>query len=317
MNRSKMILYNHVIKHLGINLFSCDECSQEFATSKLLKKHISSEHGSDEMRRAYNNWILEVNDVSGESWFKCNFPECNFTAASKKGAGLHALSSHTEKSFICHQCGDSFLTESSLAHHSKYKHKKESGPIFMLYQCKYCNKHFKTLSYLTAHENEHKGVRPFQCDACGKSFASAGMLRSHKFTHAPKIFKCDCCDQAFPRRNTLLVHLRAVHMHEKPYECDICGQRFPRSSSMPRHRRIHTGLPNYQCQYCHKTSTQRGDLNRHVAKMHPWSNGNNQQQQPTPTTIQHPLPSNIQQQLQPSAQQQQQEIEGVVPPVEE
>ena len=80
------------------------------------------------------------------------------------------------------------------------------------------------------------GVRPFQCDACGKSFASAGMLRSHKFTHAPRIFKCDCCDQSFPRRNTLLVHLRAVHMQEKPYECDLCGQRFPRSSSMTRHR---------------------------------------------------------------------------------
>jgi hypothetical protein len=54
----------------------------------------------------------------------------------------------------------------------------------------------QTVSYLEAHENEHKGHRPYICDTCGKSFASNGMLRSHKFAHAPKIFKCDCCDQA-------------------------------------------------------------------------------------------------------------------------
>jgi uncharacterized Zn-finger protein len=76
----------------------------------------------------------------------------------------------------------------------------------------------QTVSYLEAHENEHKGHRPYICDTCGKSFASNGMLRSHKFAHAPKIFKCDCCDQAFPRKNTLMVHLRAVHMHEKVKE---------------------------------------------------------------------------------------------------
>ena len=34
--------------------------------------------------------------------------QCNFSAGSKKAAGLHALSSHTEKSFICHQ--EQFLT---------------------------------------------------------------------------------------------------------------------------------------------------------------------------------------------------------------
>jgi uncharacterized Zn-finger protein len=55
---------------------------------------------------------------------------------------------------------------------------------------------YQTVSYLEAHENEHKGHRPYICDTCGKSFASNGMLRSHKFAHAPKIFKCDCCDQA-------------------------------------------------------------------------------------------------------------------------
>ena len=45
-----MNVYNHVIKHLGIKLFSCDECQQNFATSKLLKKHVAQEHLSEEMR---------------------------------------------------------------------------------------------------------------------------------------------------------------------------------------------------------------------------------------------------------------------------
>jgi len=284
-SRSKVNVDNHVVmKHLRKKLFSCDECEQNFATAKLLKKHVSQEHLSEEMRIAFNSWIIVTKDPTGQSLYKCSFPQCSFTGPSKKSAGLHALSAHTEKSFICHQCGDSFLTESSLVHHTKYKHKNDQKVDGLtnqqlMYQCEFCKKQFKTLSYLAAHENEHKGVRPFQCDACGKSFGSAGMLRSHKFTHAPRIFKCDCCDQSFPRRNTLLVHLRAVHMQEKPYECDICGQRFPRSSSMTRHRRIHTGLPSYQCQYCHKTTTQRGDLNRHIAKMHAWARHSGDQEQ--------------------------------------
>jgi KRAB domain-containing zinc finger protein len=128
---------------------------------------------------------------------------------------MHALNEHMEKTFICDLCGEGFVTEKSLHNHTSYHHHKNNRFAGKAFGCAYCEKTFKTVSYLEAHENEHKGVRPYICDACGKSFASNGMLRSHKFAHAPKIFKCDCCDQAFPRKNTLMVHLRAVHMHEK------------------------------------------------------------------------------------------------------
>jgi len=293
-HRSKTWLKYHVMKHLDITEFLCEECGEAFPMQKLLRKHVVSVHGSDELRAAIEKWIVE--DAANPSWFRCSFTECGFAAATKKGAGLHALSSHMEKSFICHLCGEGFVTERSLQNHANYHHNKVRNAN-KLHPCSYCSKQFRTISYLEAHENEHKGNRPYQCDACGKSFASNGMLRSHKFAHAPKIFKCDCCDQAFPRKNTLMVHLRAVHMHEKPYECDICGQKFPRSSSMTRHRRIHTGLPRYQCHYCEKTTTQRGDLNRHMAKSHGWQMKDplqqQQQQQPPPQQLQ-PQPQTIQ-----------------------
>jgi len=283
-HRSKTWLKYHVMKHLDITEFLCEECGEAFPMAKLLRKHVLSIHGSDELRAAIEKWIFE--DTSNPSWYRCSHPQCGFAAATKKGAGLHALNEHMDKSFICDLCGEGFVTERALHNHTNYHHgngpNAAGGANHKLYPCSFCQKSFRTASYLDAHENEHKGVRPYQCDACGKSFASNGMLRSHKFAHAPKIFKCDCCDQAFPRKNTLMVHLRAVHMHEKPYECDICGQKFPRSSSMTRHRRIHTGLPRYQCHYCDKTTTQRGDLNRHMAKVHGWPNrdfGHQQQQQ--------------------------------------
>jgi len=276
-HRSKTWLKYHVMKHLNISEFLCEECGESFPLQKLLRKHVMAIHGSDELRAAIEEWIVE--DMTNPTWFRCTHLQCGFAAATKKGAGLHALNEHMEKSFICDLCGQGFVTERSLVNHTNYHHNK-GRPTGQLYPCSFCQKSFRTVSYLEAHENEHRGLRPYQCDACGKSFASNGMLRSHKFAHAPKIFKCDCCDQAFPRKNTLMVHLRAVHMHEKPYECDICGQKFPRSSSMTRHRRIHTGLPRYQCHYCDKSTTQRGDLNRHMAKAHGWPARDLRQQQP-------------------------------------
>ena len=48
--RSKTWLKYHVMKHLDITEFLCDECGEAFAMQKLLRKHVVTMHGSEELR---------------------------------------------------------------------------------------------------------------------------------------------------------------------------------------------------------------------------------------------------------------------------
>jgi hypothetical protein len=40
------------MKHLDITEFLCDECGEAFALQKLLRKHVITIHGSEELRSA-------------------------------------------------------------------------------------------------------------------------------------------------------------------------------------------------------------------------------------------------------------------------
>ena len=86
--------------------------------------------------------------------------------------------------------------------------------------------------------------------------------------HGGGNYHCDECDFKTKHRNTLYIHINAVHkgikyyrhkcaytstrhdnlkvhivsVHQaKPYECDICHARFTQSNSLKAHRSIHTG----------------------------------------------------------------------------
>jgi len=50
MFRSKTWLKYHVMKHLDISEYLCEECGEPFPMQKLLKKHVMTVHGSDELR---------------------------------------------------------------------------------------------------------------------------------------------------------------------------------------------------------------------------------------------------------------------------
>ena len=38
------------MKHLDISEYLCEECGEAFGAQKLLRKHVTSVHGSDELR---------------------------------------------------------------------------------------------------------------------------------------------------------------------------------------------------------------------------------------------------------------------------
>jgi len=56
----------------------------------------------------------------------------------------------------------------------------------------------------------------------------------HKNTHFPK-YICDHCNEAFPQKSRLEVHIRTTHTYEKPYKCTGCEKAFPQLSNLNDH----------------------------------------------------------------------------------
>jgi hypothetical protein len=56
----------------------------------------------------------------------------------------------------------------------------------------------------------------------------------HRNTHFPK-YACEHCDQIFPQKSRLEVHVRTIHTGEKPYKCEHCERAFPQMSNLNDH----------------------------------------------------------------------------------
>jgi hypothetical protein len=67
------------MKHLDITEFLCDECGEAFAMQKLLRKHVVTMHGSEELRyRETTNHgeAVFTGSSSGISFFRISDPVC-------------------------------------------------------------------------------------------------------------------------------------------------------------------------------------------------------------------------------------------------
>ncbi len=73
-----------------------------------------------------------------------------------------------------------------------------------------------------------------QIDATKKS-----LIAYHKNTHSPK-YTCGHCNEAFPQKCALEVHIRTNHTHEKPYTCRGCEKAFTQKACLDAHvKRYH------------------------------------------------------------------------------
>ena len=131
--------------------------------------------------------------------------------------------------------------------------------------CMTCHKKFPSQSSLAMHWRIHTGEKPFQCGVCSMAFSQKGNLKKHmlivhdqqnllvrKYQRGKKIKK--------PKRKVVL-----------KFFCDACDKGFPSQSLLSIHFRVHTGEKPYECIYCQKTFTQKGNLKGHLAKHHPSS----------------------------------------------
>ena len=73
-----------------------------------------------------------------------------------------------------------------------------------------CNKGFKSMTDLKAHQVVHTKARPFKCTECELSFAQKSSLSDHLNVHQKK-YQCIHCQSCFGRQRYLDAHHCSIH----------------------------------------------------------------------------------------------------------
>ncbi|XP_011190935.2 zinc finger protein 62 homolog [Zeugodacus cucurbitae] len=193
---------------------------------------------------------------------------------------------------LCNICGKSFHNRNATLVHARAQHIEETK----WHQCAQCDKKFKRLANLRAHEHIHSGLKEFTCNICDRKFRQKHNLEVHVYTHIKerifeckicnkslktstslekhqlihkdiKKFNCDYCDKEFRTKDAKLSHER-IHTGEKPFKCKYCERSFRFRSGLMGHINLHTGERPYSCQECSRQFTNWGNMNKHMKRCH-------------------------------------------------
>uniref|UniRef100_UPI00358EAC26 zinc finger protein 557-like isoform X1 n=2 Tax=Myxine glutinosa TaxID=7769 RepID=UPI00358EAC26 len=131
------------------------------------------------------------------------------------------------------------------------------------FTCSICEKAFKSLNDLKAHETIHMCEESYKCSVCAKRFQYFSCMKKHESVHSPE-HVCSVCGKSFKTSSYLKRH-ENIHTDKKPYKCFACEKSFRRSSCLKRHENSHTG--KHTCSVCKKAFSTLSYMIRHE-KMH-------------------------------------------------
>ncbi|OPJ72169.1 hypothetical protein AV530_014704 [Patagioenas fasciata monilis] len=103
-------------------------------------------------------------------WGRCRQHSGGSPANQQQGQGRG-------KSYICSDCGKSFICHSWLVRH-QMTHTGERP-----YKCSECDKSYRRKDYLLNHQRQHSGERLFQCPLCRKRFVRRRSFMKHQESH--------------------------------------------------------------------------------------------------------------------------------------
>ncbi|XP_045781735.1 zinc finger protein 888-like isoform X6 [Maniola jurtina] len=171
------------------------------------------------------------------------------------------------RNFICTICGAGFVNSFRLNRHETTHGKKKSS-----FPCKHCGMIFPAESKKKAHVNtEHKGIAGDSvCQICKARFKNYYQKTRHMMQeHKVEGIKCDKCDKKFNLKSNLMLHIRSVHLKERPYECSVCSMGFFIKRHMLGHyMATHTNERKFKCDVCGKAYATQNSRRKHMKKNH-------------------------------------------------
>ena len=214
-----------------IRLF-CQSCSQEFATSNELNKHMEKHNhqlnslcATEEVNNRNSDVVSNDNNTH---WNNSN------QAMNYSKQIVETKTKTKEPISTCSECGLHFPTGIDLKKHIDLAHQGRQGA--KKYQCVQCLAEFDDVKSHKAHVERHALEKPFKCDKCGLHLSNSSGLKKH---------------------------LRRVHEKSGPvYQCSVCSKGFFDKFDLSRHVRTHTDKP--KCDKCGKVKSNKEK--KHVCK---------------------------------------------------
>ncbi|KAK6729632.1 hypothetical protein RB195_006588 [Necator americanus] len=259
----------------------CKICSQVFAKSSNLNRHIKMQH------------------PLGVSKAVLDCPECTCVFANRRTLTRHRREVHGTdlySAYYCQFCNRCFPKISLLRRHNLVHDPNENSKP---YQCNRCFKRFNLKSTLKLHMDIHSRkdvddpvlTNP-KCPICMKHLSSRNALRKHMTIHQCN-FECSVCFQKFSTLHRLDKHRcvpqtvlqsgpdgRLIELSSntqtnsqmktrrptKKYHCQICGTSFYSFRGYKEHCSQHQGLRPHLCWTCHKSfrTSELLELHREV-----------------------------------------------------
>lgn len=132
---------------------------------------------------------------------------------------------------------------------------------------------FPSETQLTEHQQEHEKVKHskeqlpsklFICEICGRALPKRKALKIHKNkVHGPKIkAQCNYCGKWYATRQHMLAHVYNMHTAaDIEHRCDLCGFCASSPSALYQHKRFrHDPEKKHKCSVCDKSFKTRVQL---------------------------------------------------------
>ena len=282
------------------SLIGGNQSNKTFITGK--RQHVSPRIESGQQKVEQRSVTKTGRVGVGKSRVKCDLCNKFLTNIRRHQVLVHNMPgtrplNHPKDSspvYKCELCGKIVYKWTRSKHNKRHHSGKLTGPFI----CEICGEVYQNIAGLNTHKRKHTDYF-IRCNKCNFIAKSPEALKLHKMKHTPTVkhfkYVCKVCGKAFSGSQNLAVHVRNVHMGEKPFKCDICGKEFFRSrymeshrrihfdvtipcsfcgrgfkdvSSLKRHTQIHTGEKNFVCHICNHGYITKGQYWNHMAKKH-------------------------------------------------
>lgn len=262
----KDLLVQHIqSKHLQLRPYSCSVCHFAFTLKKYLNNHFKTKHMPSIKKR-----------------YECHI--CNRTLSQRRSLRDHLMLHTGERKHMCENCGDTFITKTSLKMHrcenelatgndcKKKRRKPEiNKDLYFAKYCRYCGVTFETWAERDLHQCPYlvnaSDPKYYICRYCDKEIVR-NSYSSHSTVHSEASHECSVCSRLFKSRKTLKQHLW-IHTENKKYKCDTCEKSYSKKEGLLIHMGEHgLPVPTIQCDQCPKTFHAIYRLNDHKKRVH-------------------------------------------------